>query len=115
MLETLYASLKHAPLAERERVRALLLRSRKDLALETVFGKEWWGEDGVWKYLVHDADGRDVDGDGDLTFEQIARCHPLLSKWGAIVDKEMENAGVDRDKFEGAEWERGRIGDKDVD
>ena len=114
VLETLYAATNNAPLAERDRVRALQVESRKDLSLERIFAKEWWGEDGVWKYTVHNEDGQDSNGDSNVTFDIIARCHPILNKWGHIVDKEMEGACVDRHMFGGAEWETGRVEDKDL-
>lgn len=77
-------------------------KAREELGIESVFGKEWWGEDGVWRYEVHG----EVE---DVTFEEVVRWHPLMKKWSANVEEEIERAGVRRGRFEGVEWEKGRL------
>jgi hypothetical protein len=87
---------------EKERQRKLLREAREGLRLERVFGKEWWGEDGVWRY--------EVQGEGEeVTFEEVVGWHPLVKRWEERVKDELERAGVTRGRFEGVEWEKGRM------
>ncbi|KAK6522004.1 Essential protein Yae1, N terminal [Arthrobotrys megalospora] len=61
--------------------------ARQELALEKVFGKEYFGEDGVWKWSAED--------DGDMTFDDIVLQHPLVVKWGIIVKEQAEGFGLE--------------------
>lgn len=85
---------------------ARLKKARHELAIEMVFGKEWWGEDGVWTFDVESGG----EG-GEVTFREVAEKHPLLKAWMERVRMEMREFGVQEGRFEGEEWERGRVGD----
>lgn len=75
-----------------------------ELRIEGVFEKEWWGEDGVWRY--------EVSGEGEeVTFEEVVGWHPVVKRWEARVKDEVERSGVRVGQFEGLEWEKGRVGD----
>ena len=76
----------------------------EELRIEGVFEKEWWGEDGLWRY--------EVNGEGEeVTFEEVVGWHPLVKRWEARVRDEVEGSGVRVGRFEGLEWEKGRVGD----
>ena len=115
VLEGIYAMLKKIEsdfsVEESERLGGLLGEAEEQLALESVFGKEWWGEDGVWKYEVQTKDGSSGMEEGATSFWDVVDAHPLVVKWTELVKLEMEIAGIQKGRFEGAEWERGRIED----
>lgn len=108
---------------ERERVRIgkLLRQAREELAVERVFGAEWWGEGG-WRYEVFgggqgdgkgDGGGRyEVVGDknGEVTWKEVVDQHPVVREWERRVGEELERLGVRRGVFEGEGWEGGRVG-----
>ncbi|MCJ1468935.1 Essential protein Yae1, N terminal [Pseudocyphellaria aurata] len=103
-----------------ERLRKLLKDARAELALQNVFAREWWGEDGVWKFPVRAGAtaaasggernyGEDEDEE-EVTFVEVADQHPLLTRWSHAVRAEMQRAGVhETNIFDGDEWESGRI------
>ena len=93
--------------AEKETIEVLLGNARIELALDNVFAPQYWGEDGVWKYEVHS--GTKSEGETDITFESVVESHPLVRKWATILERAMERAGIIKGRFEGAEWEKGRI------
>lgn len=111
---------------EAKRLTKLLAEAKTELALEKVFGKEWWGEDGMWKFAVEPGggagggekgnlpDGNHDDDDGEeVTFVEVADQHPLLERWFDTVKAEMQRMGVCEKRFEGEEWESGRISTND--
>lgn len=87
---------------ERKRCRKLVKEARETLAIENIFGREWWGEDGIWKY--------EVQGKEEVTFREVVDAHPLVGRWVERVDQEMKIAGVNVGRFAGREWEEGRVG-----
>lgn len=88
----------------------LLAHAKQELYIESVFAKEWWGEDGIWKFKV-EGNGAGVGmASADVTFEQVAEQHPLFQKWMSRVREEMRRLGIVEGRFEGKEWESGRIG-----
>ncbi|KAL9102503.1 MAG: hypothetical protein Q9163_002368 [Psora crenata] len=95
-------------LGGRERIRSLLEEARGELSLERVFAPEWWGEDGTWKYEVH-GEGQGGEEEADVTFGQVVEWHPTIRKWVAAVEKELKRVAIGRGRFEGVEWEKGRI------
>ncbi|KAJ9623903.1 Essential protein Yae1, N terminal [Taxawa tesnikishii (nom. ined.)] len=67
----------------------------EELGLRGLFGETYFGEDGVWKFEV---EGKEAEGrEGEVTFREVARCHPLLVKWMEVVRKWAEGLGVDLD------------------
>ncbi|KAE8444818.1 hypothetical protein EG329_014172 [Mollisiaceae sp. DMI_Dod_QoI] len=74
----------------KKRLEALFKEAQKELATQNVFGREWWGEDGIWIF--------EVPGEGeekDVVFEDVAAAHPLVAKWEAVVDAEVKTWGLD--------------------
>lgn len=75
---------------ERGRVDGLLRTAKDELKLEDVFGREWWGEDGIWKFEVPG------EGEGmDVVFTDVADAHPLIKKWEGLIDEEANRWGLD--------------------
>lgn len=75
---------------ERKRVDSLFAEAQKELKTQSVFGRKYWGEDGIWIFEVPgDAEGKDV------VFEDVARAHPFVKKWDGIVDAEVKRWGLD--------------------
>ena len=89
------------------RLMKMLVVMRQELGLENLFGREWWGEDGIWKYQVKPRDDG-IPTESDTTFEDIVKSHPLVAKWDVLAEQEIVKAGIKQDRFEGAEWEAGR-------
>ncbi|KAK5114231.1 hypothetical protein LTR85_010296 [Meristemomyces frigidus] len=59
----------------RESMRELIEEAKAELCMQSLFGKDHFGEDGIWLYDVPGQEGEDT------TFEQIAEAHPALRKW----------------------------------
>jgi hypothetical protein len=75
---------------EKTRIGKLFDAAKNDLSTQNVFGKEWWGEDGIWKY--------DVPGEGegkDIVFPDVAAAHPLVVRWEENVAKEVATWSLD--------------------
>ncbi len=93
LLEGICAALKAGGeeyTVEVERVEVLWADAKKELTTQSVFGREWWGEDGVWKFDVPgEKDGKEV------VFTDIAGAHPLVMKWEDIVGEEVKRWGLD--------------------
>ena len=87
----------------RKRLAQSVKEAKEQLALEKIFGKEWWGEDGIWRYEVHAKEE-------EVTFREVANAHPLVKRWVEKVEQEMRIAGVTVGRFQGREWEEGRVG-----
>ena len=69
------------------RVSKVLTQAREQLKVETLFGQEYWGGDGMWAYEVRAAEE-------DVTFWEVADQHPLVRKWLSTVRDEVRKAGV---------------------
>jgi hypothetical protein len=81
---------------ESARVEGLLDEAKKELSTGSVFEREWWGEDGIWKF--------EVEGEGEgkeVTFPDVAGAHPLVRKWEGVIEKEVERWGLDLGIMEG--------------
>ena len=63
----------------REGMRKLLLEAEEELKVESLFGREYFGEDGIWLYEIP-GQQKDIE---EVTFEKIADAHPLVCKWSA--------------------------------
>lgn len=91
-----------------EEVRKVWMCARGELAVERVFGREFWDGEGGWRYEVQKEGGG--EGEGEITFQEVVEQHPLVRKWVERVRVEMRRWGVREGVFEGEEWERGRVG-----
>lgn len=72
---------------EEGRLKALLWQAREELKIEKLFGKEFWGNDGLWAYDVQASDD-------DTTFREVADQHPVVQKWLAKVRDEVQKVGI---------------------
>jgi len=71
-------------------VGGLLKEAREDLQTERVFGREYWEEDGIWKFEVK------AEGEGkEVVFGDVAGAHPLVNKWEEVVDGEVRRWALD--------------------
>ncbi|KAH8802655.1 hypothetical protein F5884DRAFT_683658 [Xylogone sp. PMI_703] len=76
---------------EERRLSRLLDEARQDLKTESVFGREWWGDDGIWKFKVNG----EGDEEKEVLFPDVAASHPLVIKWEAILSQEVDKWGLD--------------------
>lgn len=102
------------------RMKKILGEARRELVVEQVFGREWWGEDGIWRYETGEegeggwggGESGGEEGEGrkgeEVTFAVVAESHPLLKRWLDTARAEMGRLGVKEGRFEGEEWEKGR-------
>ncbi|APA08793.1 hypothetical protein SS1G_02581 [Sclerotinia sclerotiorum 1980 UF-70] len=85
---------------ERSRLEELFKSAKEELKTEKVFAREWWGEDGIWKFEVPgEKEGKDV------VFPDVAAAHPLLKKWEGLVEEEIQRWSLDLEFMEGNEEE----------
>ncbi|TGO66570.1 hypothetical protein BOTNAR_0058g00050 [Botryotinia narcissicola] len=83
---------------EKSRLEELSNNAKSELKTEKVFAREWWGEDGIWKFEVPgEKEGKDV------VFPDVAAAHPLLKKWEWIVEEEIQKWSLDMNLMEGNE------------
>ncbi|KAK6341841.1 hypothetical protein TWF730_001329 [Orbilia blumenaviensis] len=80
---------------ERETLKEQLKRQKRvretakeELALEKVFGREYFGEDGLWKWTTEEENE-------EMTFDDIVLHHPLVVKWGDAVTKQAQELGLE--------------------
>lgn len=74
--------------------------AKGELSAEKVFGKEFWDEEGIWKWSVPGE--REGEGEGgEVVFEDVVGAHPLVGKWEGIVEGEVKRWGVDMSVWEG--------------
>jgi len=85
---------------EKARVEGLVKDARGELNTKSIFGTEYWGDDGIWKFLVPG------EGDGkEVLFPDIAGAHPLVAKWEEIVEKEVQRWRLDLGIMDGVHGE----------
>ncbi|KAJ5040574.1 uncharacterized protein L3040_006226 [Drepanopeziza brunnea f. sp. 'multigermtubi'] len=113
MLEGILAGVKGKEIgkemeAERVRVERQFDEARGELRTEVVFGREFWGEDGVWRF--------EVPGDGkegsEVVFSDVAGAHPLVRKWEGLVAEEVRRWGLDLGILDGEGGEEEVMGEK---
>lgn len=75
----------------REELRAELARAEEEMGMRRVFGEEFFGGDGVWRYAVPGAEG---EGEESVTFEAVAKAHPLVVQWEGKVRELAERLGL---------------------
>ncbi|ROV93405.1 hypothetical protein VMCG_08433 [Cytospora schulzeri] len=81
-----------------EQGKALLADARTELGVRSVFSEEYWHPDGTWKYEVVGggrADDGDGNGDDEVLFSHVAEAHPMVRKWTAVVEGEMQRWGLE--------------------
>ncbi|KAI9819273.1 MAG: Essential protein Yae1, N terminal [Pycnora praestabilis] len=85
-----------------ERMGRMLGDARRELRTESVFGREYFSEDGNWTF---DVGGQNKEGrrdeaavaeeEGDITFEHVADEHPLLQRWEDVARREARRLSID--------------------
>lgn len=80
------------------RLGGLLDVARDELSPRAIFGSTYWAPDGTWIYPVATvAAGNDGDENPeDVLFRDVVEAHPLVSRWRAVVQEEMERWGIDK-------------------
>ena len=86
----------------KDRIISLYKEAQEQLKMENIFSQEFWDKDGIWTYGV-------VTNGDEVTFQEVAEQHPVVQKWDATVIEQVKKAGVMIGRFEGTEWEAGRI------
>jgi len=71
-------------------LQAALFQARKDLSLQSMFGQQYFGTDGIWTYDVPT-----VQSEESVTFLDVSNAHPLISKWSQFVEKLTSNLALD--------------------
>lgn len=85
------------PQPQAERLKALVVKARSELRTEGVFGRQYWGEDGVWLYDVQERGGG---------WKDVVDSHPLIRSWEAVVRQEVDKVHLDTGVMERAEAKR---------
>ncbi|KAJ2966509.1 hypothetical protein NQ176_g10120 [Zarea fungicola] len=70
----------------------LLDEARDELSTKHIFSAEYWAADGNWTYLVEPK-----DKERDVLFPDVAEAHPLIRKWAAIVDSQVQQWHIQLD------------------
>ena len=73
---------------------ALQIEARRSLSATELFGNEFFGEDGIWRFDVPCASSANGD-DNAGGFEEVAAAHPRIKAWTEIVLQWMERVGND--------------------
>ncbi|RDL31535.1 uncharacterized protein BP5553_09744 [Venustampulla echinocandica] len=119
LLEGLYGAASSSSKAEErdtwaeegKRLSELIIQAKNDLKTESVFGFEWFGKDGIWKFEVP---GEVLEGK-EMVFTDVATAHPLVAKWEHIVDEEIRRWGLDLDIVEADHEHSNETGDSIMD
>lgn len=105
VLEGLVRAIQSAPRipeAAKEEVVQKFVKAREELGLRSLFGREYFGEDGIWIFEVQG------EGEGEVTFRDVADAHPLVKQWVDEVEVLKKRFGVvfrERARAEGDEEE----------
>lgn len=82
------------------RLERMLREAQAALAVEKVFGRDVWREDGMWGYHVPGHGGGEEsdavgtgDREGEESFEQVVESHPLMREWVKRVEGEVGSLG----------------------
>lgn len=82
---------------ETERLKALVAKARSELRTEGVFGRQYWGEDGIWVYDVKE------NGGG---WKDVVDAHPLIQSWEVVVAEEVAKVHLDTGVMDRTEVKR---------
>ncbi|KAI4721418.1 essential protein-like protein Yae1 [Aureobasidium sp. EXF-10727] len=97
------ASSTSIPAEVKQELIAKFVVAREELGLQSLFGRDYFGEDGIWKF--------EVTGEGkeeEVTFRDVAGAHPVLVKWESEVEGLKKRFGVEiktRERLEGDDEE----------
>ncbi|KAI9677818.1 MAG: Essential protein Yae1, N terminal [Bathelium mastoideum] len=68
----------------------VLARAQTELAVQSLFGLEYFGEEGTWMYEV-------PDEEGEITFDEVVNAHPLVQRWTKTIRDLAVSWDVDLD------------------
>ncbi|TFA99090.1 Uncharacterized protein CCMA1212_009243 [Trichoderma ghanense] len=89
----------------------LLAEAREELSVPKIFSSDYWASDGNWSYDVNP----EANEDDEVLFADVAKAHPLIRKWTAIVDERVKFWKIDRSVLDGDHGENGDDGDGRVE
>jgi hypothetical protein len=95
---------------KKEELFNLFKSAKQDLALTRLFGKEYFGPDGIWLFHVgknkdkispsiteeaktNDTDTTD-DAEEEILFTHVCAAHPMIQKWEAQINKLKKKHGL---------------------
>lgn len=78
-----------AAVSSDEELGKLVEEARRELSVVSVFGREFWDEDGTWNYEVGRGD------EEDTVFVDVAKAHPLVRKWEGVLAEQARRWRVD--------------------
>ena len=78
-----------------EEARGLREEARRELGMQRVMGEGFFNEEGVWRWDVPGAEGKE-----EVTFRDVAEAHPLVAKWIRVVREAAERWRVDLEVLE---------------
>lgn len=85
IVEGIYDAIKGQDNEQSSTIESLLEDARKDLSTNTIFSPEFWAPDGTWTYQVPSQ-----DDETEILFADVAKAHPVIRKWAAIVETQLE-------------------------
>ena len=68
-----------------EDVGLLLQRARTELDSKSLYGREYFHGDGVWKYCTETVESPGERENESVTFRFVASSHPLIQRWDGII------------------------------
>ncbi|KAJ0301390.1 Essential protein Yae1, N terminal [Colletotrichum fioriniae] len=77
-----------------KKARKTLDEAKAELKIDSIFGPAYWNTDGTWKFDVEGGIKNGGGGDDEILFADVARAHPLISKWQKVADAEIEQWGI---------------------
>ncbi|KAL7275446.1 Essential protein Yae1, N terminal [Rhizina undulata] len=72
-----------------ERVQSVKKRAETELRIENVLGRDWFDENGVWKYNIEEE--KKEEG---VTFDRVVEKHPVVGRWVREVWSIAEELGL---------------------
>ena len=73
----------------RVEVANLVREADEELRVDKLFGREYFGEDGVWVYHVPGQ-----EDEGEVTFAGVAEAHPVIMMWSKKLEELCGRLGV---------------------
>lgn len=92
LLEGISDALKSQNNEQSVEAEKLLSQGRDELNTEHIFSPDYWAPDGNWTFEVKPTDERE-----EILFPDVAAAHPLIRKWTAIVDSQVQQWNIQLD------------------
>ncbi|KIW07761.1 uncharacterized protein PV09_01689 [Verruconis gallopava] len=67
-----------------------------ELSAKNLYGPEYFGEDGIWKYEVAGDEG--LEKEESITFRLVADQHPIIKKWRSTLKGLMDKYQLEGEK-----------------